>query len=71
MPGCLSVEVQEQLLTSGREGETEQEAQLRQRLDELKAPLDEIFERGLKPELEKLPTKQQRAAVEDKKAKVP
>lgn len=42
-----------------------------EKLAKLLAPIDDIFEKNLKPGLEKLPTRAQRAAVEKRKAEKP
>jgi hypothetical protein len=42
--------------------------QLQERLDRLRGPIDEIFEKRLKPGLEKLPTRAQRRAVDESDA---
>lgn len=43
-------------------------AEADEKLAKLLAPIDDIFEKNLKPGLEKLPTRAQRAAVEKRKA---
>ena len=66
-------EIISKLLDASASGQSEQAARLRERLQEGLRPIDAIFEQSLKPRLEKLPTRAQRAAAEarDKSAAEP
>jgi hypothetical protein len=57
-------EIISRLLDASASGRSEEAARLRERLQEGLKPLDVIFEQSLKPRLEKLPTRAQRAAAE-------
>lgn len=53
------------------DGKNKELAELTKRRDELLAPINRIFEDQLKPKLEKLPTRAQRKAAEEKSSKSP
>ncbi len=56
---------------SATEGKNKELAELTKRREELLAPINRIFEDQLKPKLEKLPTRAQRKAAEEKSSKSP
>jgi hypothetical protein len=55
------VQIEERLSAKKTEGEGQR---LLADLEELRKPIQDIFEKQLKPRLDKLPTRAQRAAVE-------
>ncbi|MCH8881067.1 MAG: hypothetical protein IID34_14455 [Planctomycetes bacterium] len=61
----LEARVGELSKSTAAAADREQLAAVRQRLGEKLAPIDDIFENQLKPRLDKLPTRKQRAAVKE------
>lgn len=60
-----------EMLEAKEEGDKGRYERLRSRLDELSAPIAKVFETDLRPRLDKLPTRAQRAAAETRESKPP
>jgi len=57
--------LQSKVEVAAKEGKTEEVKKLTEEIGKLAAPLEEIFEKQLKPGLDKIPTRAQRKAVEE------